>query len=131
MLEVTGDSTRGGEWACARLVVDGDRIVEADAEGLERPLVGLTLLEAAAVRGDRLAVDALANAIGPIFRAEPDEARIAVAMSGGAGPDPTSGRAGLPRVVRVAGGVFRISTSAGSSPSRRRTATPRMCVASG
>ena len=83
MIEVTGDATRGGEWACVRLVVDGDRIVEADAEGLERPLVGLTLLEAAAVGGERLAVDALANAIGPIFQADADPARVAVAMSGG------------------------------------------------
>ena len=96
MLEVTGDATRGGEWACVRLVVDGDRIVEADAEGLARPLAGLTLLEAAAVPGERLAADALANAIGPIFRAAPVSARVAVAMSGGvdsavallrAGPD--------------------------------------------
>ena len=83
MIEVTGDSTRGGEWACVRLVVDGDRIVGADADGLERSLVGLTLLEAAAVGGERLAVDALANAIGPVFQAEPDAARVAVAMSGG------------------------------------------------
>jgi len=83
MLEVTGDATRDGEWACARLVVDGDRIYEADAEGLDRSLAGLTLLEAAAVTGDRLAVDALANAIGPIFQAGPDAARVAVAMSGG------------------------------------------------
>jgi tRNA-specific 2-thiouridylase len=83
MLEVSGDATRGGDWACVRLVVDGEQIVEADAEGLERPLVGLTLLEAAAVPGERLAADALANAIGPIFRAAPDPDRIAVAMSGG------------------------------------------------
>jgi tRNA-uridine 2-sulfurtransferase len=83
MLEITGDATRGGEWSCVRLVVDGDRIVEADAEGFERPLAGLTLLEAAAVPGERLAADALANAIGPIFRAEPDPDRVAVAMSGG------------------------------------------------
>ena len=83
MLEVTGDATRGGEWACVRLVVDGDRIVEADAEGLARPLAGLTLLEAAAVPGERLAADALANAIGPIFQAAPDAERVAVAMSGG------------------------------------------------
>jgi tRNA-uridine 2-sulfurtransferase len=83
MIEVTGDSTRGGEWACVRLVVDGDRVVEADAPGLERSLVGLTLLEAAVVGGERLAVDALANAIGPVFQAEPDAARVAVAMSGG------------------------------------------------
>jgi hypothetical protein len=46
-----GDSTRDGAWASVRLSVDGDRIVEADAEGLERPLAGLTLLEAAAVGG--------------------------------------------------------------------------------
>jgi tRNA-specific 2-thiouridylase len=83
MVQVTGDATRGDEWACVRLVVDGDRIVEADADGLERSLVGLTLLEAAAVGGERLAVDALANAIGPVFQAERDAARVAVAMSGG------------------------------------------------
>jgi tRNA-uridine 2-sulfurtransferase len=81
--EVFGDSTRDGEWAAVRLQVDGDRIVEADAAGLARPLVGLTLLEAAAVPGETLAVDALANALGPIFRAEPSAARTAVAMSGG------------------------------------------------
>jgi tRNA-uridine 2-sulfurtransferase len=83
MIEVFGDSTRGGEWAAVRLVVDGDRIVEADAPRLDRPLAGLTLLEAAAVGGETLAVDALANAIGPVFRADPGGGRTAVAMSGG------------------------------------------------
>jgi tRNA-uridine 2-sulfurtransferase len=83
MVEVFGDSTRGGDWAAVRLVVDGDRIVEADAPGLERPLHGLTLLEAAAVGGETLAVDALANALGPVFRAAPSARRTAVAMSGG------------------------------------------------
>ena len=83
MLETFGDSTRGGEWAAVRLLVDGDRIAEADAPGLERPLPGLTLLEAAAVCGDLLAVDALANALAPVFRAEPRAGRTAVAMSGG------------------------------------------------
>jgi tRNA-uridine 2-sulfurtransferase len=83
MLEVTGDASFDGDWAWVRVCVDGDRIVDADAEGLERPLVGLTLLEAAAVPGERLATDALANALGPIFRARPDPLRIAVAMSGG------------------------------------------------
>jgi len=83
MIEVAGDSTRGGEWAYVRLVFDDNRIVDADADGLDASLVGLTLLEAAAVPGERLAVDALANAIGPVFRAEADPARIAVAMSGG------------------------------------------------
>ena len=83
MLDVTGDASHDGDWACVRLRVDGDRIVEADADGLERPLAGLTLLEAAAVPGERLPVDALANAIGPIFRAAAEPARTAVAMSGG------------------------------------------------
>jgi tRNA-specific 2-thiouridylase len=83
VIEVAGDSTRNGDWACVRLVVDGDRIVEADADGLDESLAGLSLLEAAAVPGERLVVDALANAIGPIFRAEPDRERTAVAMSGG------------------------------------------------
>jgi tRNA-specific 2-thiouridylase len=96
MIEVVGDSARGEEFALARLTVDGDRIVDADAPGLERPLRGLTLLEAAAVGGETLAVDALANALGPVFRATPAAGRVAVAMSGGvdsavallrAGPD--------------------------------------------
>jgi len=83
MHEAFGDSTRDGEWAAVRLLVDGDRIVEADAPGLDRDLAGLTLLEAAAVGGETLAVDALANALGPVFTAAPDPARTAVAMSGG------------------------------------------------
>jgi tRNA-uridine 2-sulfurtransferase len=83
MIEAFGDSTRDGEWAAVRLLVDGDRIVEADAPGLARDLRGLTLLDAAAVGGETLAADALANALGPIFRAEPNAGRVAVAMSGG------------------------------------------------
>src|SRR3990170_842533 len=82
MIEVVGDSARGAELAFVRLTVDGERIVEADAPGLSRPLVGLTLLEAAAVPGETLAADALANALAQVFRAEPDPRRIAVAMSG-------------------------------------------------
>src|SRR5947209_19627763 len=96
MLEAIGDSTRGCEFALVRLRVDGHRIVDADADGLAEPLRGLTLLEAAAVGGETLAVDALANALGPVFRASRAPGRIAVAMSGGvdsavallrAGPD--------------------------------------------
>ena len=83
MIEAFGDSTRGGEWASVRLLVDGERVVEADAPGVERPLAGLTLLEAAAVGGETLPVDALANALGPVFRAERRAGRTAVAMSGG------------------------------------------------
>ena len=83
MTESFGDSTRDGEWAAVRIVVDGDRIVEADAPGLDQSLTGLTLLEAAAVSGETLSVDALANALGPVFRAERSTGRTAVAMSGG------------------------------------------------
>ena len=96
MIEAVGDASRDGRWALVRLAVEGERIISAEAEGLERPLDGLTLLEAAAVGGDELAVDALANALGPVFRAAPRQGRVAVAMSGGvdsavallrAGPD--------------------------------------------
>ena len=83
MIDVVGDSSRNGDWALVRLAVDGDRIVSADAPGLDRPLAGLTLLEAAAVSGETLAVDALANALGPAFGAAPVPGRAAVAMSGG------------------------------------------------
>jgi tRNA-uridine 2-sulfurtransferase len=83
MFEAFGDSTRGGEWAAVRLLVDGDRIIEADAPGVDRDLAGLTLLEAASVGGQTLAVDALANALGPVFHAEASSGRTAVAMSGG------------------------------------------------
>src|SRR5256886_16966988 len=83
MVELVGDSSRDGRWALVRLEVEGDRVVGADADGLERPLEGLTLLEAAAVGGDELAVDALANALGPAFKATPEPGRVAVAMSGG------------------------------------------------
>ncbi len=87
-LELIGDSARGDEYAFVRLVVDGERIVEADAPGLARPLEGLTLLEAAAVPGDVLPTDALAGAIADGLDAVPPTpsaaaGRIAVAMSGG------------------------------------------------
>src|SRR6478672_7438268 len=96
MTELIGDSTRDGRWSLVRLAVEDDTIVGAEAEGLERPLDGLSLLEAAAVGGETLAVDALANALAPAFRAAPSPGRVAVAMSGGvdsavallrAGPD--------------------------------------------
>ncbi len=83
MIELYGDSARGDEWAGVRLLLQGDRIVEAQSSGLDRDLCGLTLLEAAAVGGEILAADALANALAPAFRAARDERRVAVAMSGG------------------------------------------------
>jgi tRNA-specific 2-thiouridylase len=83
VIEVVGDASREGELALVRLRLEGDRIVDADADGLARPLLGLTLLEAAAVPGETLAVDALASALGQVFCAEPTRGRVAVAMSGG------------------------------------------------
>jgi tRNA-specific 2-thiouridylase len=83
MVELYGDSARGPDWAAVRLRVDGERIVDADAPGVAQDLRGLSLLEAAAVGGEVLAVDALANALGPVIRARRDANRVAVAMSGG------------------------------------------------
>jgi tRNA-uridine 2-sulfurtransferase len=83
VIELFGDSTREGQWAAVRLHAEGQEIVRADAPGLSRDLVGLTLLEAAAVGGSTLAADALANAIGQTVAAERDPERVAVAMSGG------------------------------------------------
>src|SRR5919108_1805721 len=100
VIEVVGAASRHGEWRLVRLAVDRDRIVSADAEGLDRPLEGLTLLEAAAVGGDELAVDALASAIRPIFRARRDPHPVAVAMSGGVDSAVALLRAG-PKAVGV------------------------------
>jgi tRNA-uridine 2-sulfurtransferase len=82
-MELFGDSARGAEWAAVRLRVERGRIVDADADGLHAGLRGLTLLEAAAVGGETLPADALANALGPAVAAAPDPTRVAVAMSGG------------------------------------------------
>src|SRR6476619_3857227 len=95
-IEVFGDATRGDAWAAVRLGLDDETIVAADAPGLDRSLEGLTLVEAAAVGGEPLAVEALASALGDVFNAAPRPGRVAVAMSGGvdsavallrAGPD--------------------------------------------
>jgi tRNA-specific 2-thiouridylase len=83
MTELVGDASRNGDWAVVRLRTRGERIVEADADGLSEDLAGLTMLEAAGVGGDELAVEALAAALGSAFRATPVETRTAVAMSGG------------------------------------------------
>ena len=83
MRTVFGDATIGSDWASVRLRLHGERIVEADADGLDERLAGLSLLEAAAVGGEPLALEALAVAIGPVFGATPDPERVAVAMSGG------------------------------------------------
>src|SRR5450759_2619419 len=83
MRSVFGDATIGDQWASVRLRLRGERSVEAAAAGVDEKLDGLSLLEAAAVGGEPLVLEALAAAIGPVFRAAPDNERVAVAMSGG------------------------------------------------
>jgi tRNA-uridine 2-sulfurtransferase len=125
MVEVIGDSARGPEFALVRLTVDGDRIVAADASGLERGLEGLTLLEAAAVAGETLAVDALANALAQVFRAEPDSDRVAVAMSGGVDSAVALLRAG-PNALGV---TLRLWTDPAGPDGERACCSPSAVVA--
>jgi tRNA-specific 2-thiouridylase len=80
---IVGESARGADVAFVRLAVEHGLIVEADAHGIARSLVGLTPLEAAAVPGAVLAADALANALARVITAPPTAGRVAVAMSGG------------------------------------------------
>src|SRR5919204_6746640 len=125
MIEVAGDSARGCDFALVRLTISGDRIVEADARGLERSVVGLTLLEAAAVPGETLAVDALANALGPVFRAEPDSERVAVAMSGGVDSAVALLRAG-PKAVGV---TLRLWIDPAAPDAERACCSPEAVIA--
>src|SRR5438132_7388613 len=111
--------------ALVRLVVDGDRIVGADAEGLERPVAGLRLLEAAAVPGETLAADALANALGQVFQAEPDPARVAVAMSGGVDSAVASLHAG-PHAIGV---TLRLWIDPVAPDSERACCSPEAVIA--
>jgi tRNA-uridine 2-sulfurtransferase len=125
VIEVVGDSSRDSDVALIRLAVDGDRIVDADAEGLERPLAGLTLLEAAGVAGETLAADALANALGQVFRAEPDPDRVAVAMSGGVDSAVALLRAG-PRAIGV---TLRLWIDPAAPDSERACCSPEAVIA--
>jgi tRNA-specific 2-thiouridylase len=125
MREAFGDSSRDGEWAAVRLLVEGDRIVEADAPGLERDVVGLTLLEAAAVGGEKLAVDALANALAPVFVAAPSPGRVAVAMSGGV----DSAVALLRSLPNAVGVTLRLWLDPAGPDSERACCSPESVIA--
>ena len=86
--ELTGNAAQGGELAWVQLTIEGNRIAAARGEGPGvRELLGsvtrLTPLAAAAVPGERLAADALHDALGPAVAAVPSVSRVAVAMSGG------------------------------------------------
>jgi tRNA-specific 2-thiouridylase len=125
MNEITGDSSRNGCWALVRLRLDGTRVVDADADGLAEDLRGLSLLEAAAVGGETLAVDALANAIGPVFRAPPSTGRVAVAMSGGV----DSAVALLHAGDEALGVTLRLWTDPEGSDSERACCSPAAVIA--
>jgi tRNA-uridine 2-sulfurtransferase len=125
MHELYGDSARGADWAAVRLRVDGDRIVDVDASGLETDLRGLTLLEACAVGGERLPVDALANALGPAVRAHLDKDRVAVAMSGGV----DSAVALLASGPKAVGVTLRLWLDPGGPDSERACCSPEAVIA--
>src|SRR5438270_8430771 len=125
MLEVFGDSSRDGDLALVRLAIDGERIVDADAPGLDRLLPGLTLLEAAAVGGETLAADALANALGPVFCAAPAPGRVAVAMSGGVDSAVALSRSG-PGAIGV---TLRLWLDPDGPDSERACCSPEAVVA--
>jgi tRNA-uridine 2-sulfurtransferase len=124
-MEVFGDSSRGDELAFVRLRIEGDRVVEADAPGMAEPLDGLTLLEAAAVPGETLAADALANALAGAFRADPDPERVAVAMSGGVDSAVALLRAG-PKAIGV---TLRLWLDPAGPDSERACCSPEAVIA--
>jgi tRNA-specific 2-thiouridylase len=87
-MEATGTAARDGDLAWVALSLGDGRIAAARGEGpgvdeLCRAVRGSAALDAAAVPGDPLALDALHDALGPVASASPDPARVAVAMSGG------------------------------------------------
>ncbi|HEY7603134.1 MAG TPA: tRNA 2-thiouridine(34) synthase MnmA [Gaiellaceae bacterium] len=125
MLEIAGDSSRDGCWSLVRLRLDGEQIVDADADGLATDLRGLSLLEAATVGGETLAVDALANAIGPVFSAAGSPTRVAVAMSGGVDSAVALLRAGADSI----GVTLRLWADPRGSGSERVCCSPEAVIA--
>ena len=86
--QLHGDATLAGDYAWVRLDVAEQQIVGAVGEGpgvaaLVQDVRRRTLLEAAAVPGGTLAIEALHAAIGDHVAARDDTRRVAVAMSGG------------------------------------------------
>jgi tRNA-uridine 2-sulfurtransferase len=125
MVELMGDSARGDDFALVRLRFDGARIVDADAPGIAEDLRGLTLLEAAAVGGEVLPVDALANALGPAVRAAADPRRVAVAMSGGVDSAVTLLKAG----EQAVGVTLRLWLDPNGPDSERACCSPSAVIA--
>ena len=123
--ELFGDASKDSEWADVRLRVRGQLIVAADAPGMSRDLTGLTLLEAAAVPGERLAGDALANAISQAIRLPADPERVAVAMSGGV----DSGVALLRSLPNAVGVTLRLWLDPAGPDTERACCSPDAVIA--
>ena len=88
MRTLHGDATLGGDYAWLALAVTDQLIVEASGEGpgvaeLVSSARNMTLLEAAALAGEEIALEALHAALGPHVAAPRCRRRVAVAMSGG------------------------------------------------
>src|SRR5919108_4318525 len=88
METLIGNSARGSDLAWVRVEVQDDRVVSAAGDGpgvaeLCRAVQGLKMLDAAAIPGEELALDALHDALGAGVRATARDGRVAVAMSGG------------------------------------------------
>ena len=86
--ELHGNASSAGDLAWVSLTAERGMIVATGGAGpgvpeLCRAVRGRTLLEAAAVPGEALALDALHDALGPGVRAPAAPRRVAVAMSGG------------------------------------------------
>jgi tRNA-uridine 2-sulfurtransferase len=87
-MQVVGNSAENGDLVWIRLTVEDGRVVDGVGDGpgvpaLCRSVRGLRVLDAAAVSGERLALDALHDALGVAVTAEPRAERVVVAMSGG------------------------------------------------
>src|SRR3954451_17915674 len=125
VLELIGDSARGEDFALVRLRVDDGTIVDADAPGLAQDLRGLSLLEAAAVGGETLPADALANALGPVLSAPFDSRRLAVEMSGGV----DSAVALLKAAERAVGVTLRLWLDPNGPDAERACCSPAAVIA--
>jgi tRNA-uridine 2-sulfurtransferase len=86
--ELIGNAAQGDDLSWIAFSLERGRIASARGEGvgateLCTSIRGLTPLEAAAVPGAPLALDAFHDALGPALRARLEPSRVAVAMSGG------------------------------------------------